>query len=88
MSKWSEATPFKEGSIIECNDSIVVTHPNGYAGRLYGEQSLCIYKDGNTVLHTGFRSYDTPEELYKHLERMPELMEALAAFIEDDDEED
>ena len=57
--------------------SIFVSHPNGFTGKLYGESSMVIYKDGKEVLHTGFRNINTQEELYTELESMPVFFDVL-----------
>ena len=63
--------------------TIRVSHPNGYSGVLYGESSMSIYYDGREVLHTGFRSINTKEELYKRLEEMPEFIAMLIKTSEE-----
>lgn len=66
-------------------NEIYIKHPNGYSGKLYGESSMSIFKDGKEVMHTGFRSEEiqTEEDLYKHLEDMPKFMNLLFGNIED-----
>lgn len=57
---------------------IRVEHPNGYSGVLYGESSMMIFdKEGNQVLHTGFRNIQTREELYESLSKMPQRKQIL-----------
>lgn len=61
-------------------ECITVNHPNGFSGKLYGESSMSIFdRDGNEVLHTGFRSADINSEnaLYEHLETFPEFLSML-----------
>ena len=49
---------------------------NGYSGSLYGRASMRIYdKNGNEVLHTGFRNVNTLEELKEVVDNMPEFLE-------------
>lgn len=56
---------------------VKVEHPNGYFGILYGKSSMMIYdRNGNEVIHTGFRNINTKEELYEHLGKIPELSRA------------
>ena len=64
---------------------IYVEHPNGYCGRLYGDSSMSIFKDGKEVLHTGCRSKDICDEksLYEHLESMPKFLNLLFGNFED-----
>lgn len=62
---------------------IVVKHPNGYEGTLYGKRSLSISKDGREVFHTGFRSVETEEELYELLEDIPEFFKVLERVSEE-----
>ena len=51
---------------------------NGYSGSLYGRMSMRIYdKNGNEILHTGFRAVNTLEELKEVVDSMPEFMEAM-----------
>lgn len=57
---------------------------NGYWGVLYGKSSMSIKdKDGNEVLHTGFRTPNTLEELKKVVETMPELMEMHQKYFDE-----
>lgn len=67
------------GTVIE------VVHPNGYSGKLYGESSMSIFKDGKEILHTGFRSESICDEksLYNHLGNMPKFMNLLFGNFED-----
>ena len=75
---------------------IRVDHPNGYSGLLYGESSMLIFKNGEEVMHTGFRNADlqTADDLYKYLDDIPEFMAMLeraaeqGLFSECDDEPD
>lgn len=51
---------------------------NGYSGSLYGRCSMRIYdKNGNEVLHTGFRTVNTLEELKEVVDTMPEFLETI-----------
>lgn len=62
------------------SNAIFVNHPNGFSGKLYGESSMSIFdRDGNEVLHTGFRNADINSEkaLYEHLETFPEFLSML-----------
>lgn len=60
------------------NKTIKYTSKNGYTGVLYGRSSLAIYnKDGKEVLHTGFRTINTYEELVETVETFPEFFELL-----------
>ena len=56
-----------------------IKHPNGFEGVLYGTSSMVILKDGEEVLHTGFRNVNTEEELIDVLEGMPEFMNIIEA---------
>ena len=60
---------------------ITYTHENGYSATLYGKSSMCIYYDGKEVLHTGFRSVNTEEEVMALLEYQPTFREKLAEII-------
>lgn len=69
--------------------TIEITHPNGYKGILYGRSSMVICdKNGKEVLHTGFRTINTEEELREELENFPKFLASLDTFGEDDDEDD
>ena len=60
------------------NKTIKYTSKNGYTGVLYGRSSLAIHnKDGKEVLHTGFRTINTYEELVEEVENFPEFMKLL-----------
>lgn len=68
---------------------VKVEHPNGYSGILYGESSMSIYdKDGHEVMHTGFRTPQTEEELYEVLETMPKFVKIMADVVLEDDDDD
>ncbi len=59
---------------------IRIEHSNGYTGILYGKSSMAIFdSSGNQILHTGFRTINTKEELYKKLESMPKFCEIIAS---------
>ena len=64
-------------------NEIKVEHPNGYSGILYGKRSMAIFYNNKEVLHTGFRNINTKEELYQHLEKMPEFMKMLDDSIDE-----
>ena len=52
-----------------------VSHPNGYTGYMYGKSSLRVFDiTGEEILHTGFRSVNSKEELYDLLGNIPALM--------------
>lgn len=60
------------------NKNVKYTSKNGYTGVLYGRSSLAIHnKDGKEVLHTGFRTINTYEELVETVETFPEFFELL-----------
>lgn len=62
-----------------------VTHPNGYSAVLYGEKSMSIYNpEGREVLHTFSRNTNAEEEVFEHLETMPEFLETLGIEISED----
>lgn len=67
-------------------DIISVKHPNGFSGKLYGKSSMSIFdSNGKEIMHTEFRNEDikTKEDLYKHLEDMPMLMDILYGNFDD-----
>lgn len=56
---------------------------NGYSGSLYGKKSLRILDPyGNEILHTGFRSINSYDELKKIVDDMPHLMQLLKEAID------
>ena len=66
---------------------VKVNHPNGYSGILYGVSSMVIFdKDGHEVMHTGFRTPQTEEELYEVLETMPDFLKACNRIINEEAE--
>ena len=67
------------------NNQIIVKHKNGYEGCLYGETSMSIFKEGKEILHTGSRTPNTADELYKILDGMPDYMEKVKKIFEEDD---
>lgn len=51
---------------------------NGFTGVMYGKSSFTVYdKDGNEVLHTGSRGFNTYEALKEQVEGFPKFYEAL-----------
>lgn len=62
----------------------------GYRGVLYGKTSMSIYdKDGKEILHTGFRSINTPYELKNYVENwVPKLCKILMEDDMEDDDDD
>lgn len=57
---------------------------NGYSGSLYGKSSMRIYdRNGMEVLHTGFRSVNTLEELKDIVDGMPEFIEVLRKALKE-----
>ena len=59
-------------------DTIRYESENGYSGMIYGISSLSVCdKDGNEVMHTGFRSINTLDELKELVDGYPELQEKL-----------
>ena len=68
---------------------VEIKHPNGYIGILYGESSYVVLdKDGKEILHTGSRNINTKEEIYRNLENIPKLIEAIKFIDFDNDFED
>lgn len=57
--------------------TIIVEHPNGLSGILYGKSSLAIYDQyGHEILYTGSRNVNTEDELYDILEKTKELLDS------------
>ncbi len=58
---------------------IKYTSPNNnFTGIMYGERSYTLYdQNGTEVLHTGFRNFDTEEELIEIVEKAPKLLSML-----------
>lgn len=70
---------------------IIVKHPNGYSGMMYGESSLTVFDSHmRKVLHTGSRNVKTAEELYTTLELMPGFMSLIEKIdeLKEDAEDD
>lgn len=61
---------------------IIIKHPNGFTGRLYGESSLMI-SGPNYHLHTGFRTINTKEDLYDFLGDMPNFVKLMTSIAEE-----
>lgn len=56
------------------NKKMKYTSKNGYTGVMYGESSFVVLnKDGEEVMHTGSRAFNTYEELIKQVEAFPEF---------------
>ena len=71
------------------SERIIVEHPNGYKGILYGARSMSIINaDGKEVLHTGFRNINTKEELYTQLSEMPDFLKKIAGIFDEEGGED
>lgn len=67
------------------------TSANGYTGILYGRSSLAIFdKNGKEVMHSGFTSIRTYEELVEEVDGFPEFLEMLENHenTESDSEDD
>lgn len=57
---------------------IEYTSANGFRGVLYGRSSMIVFApEGNEVFHTGFRAFDTREELIEFVDEMPEFLRML-----------
>ena len=70
-------------------NTVKYTSDNGYTGVMYSKSSYAVFdKDGIEVMHTGFRNFNTYDELVEHVEKYPKLMEMLrrATHILNDDE--
>ncbi len=60
--------------------TFLVTHENGYTGKLYGASEMSIYnKNGVEVFHTSFRNHEiqTEKDLYNELEQFPKFLSLL-----------
>lgn len=72
---------------------LIVKHPNGYSGMLFGESSLAVFDNRmHEILHTGDRNIETAEDLYDMLEDIPGFVEMMQKINFDaelwDDEDD
>lgn len=57
---------------------------NGYSGMIYGESSMRIFDSTNKeVLHTGFRTINTEEELKEFVDDFPNKRKDLLKLFED-----
>lgn len=70
--EWREIKSYK--NTPKKRPVIIVEHPNGYSGILYGESSMSISKDGIEVMYTDSRNkdIDSKEKLYEQLEKKAE----------------
>ena len=63
---------------------ITYTSENGYTGKLYGKSSMIILDpEGKEVLHSGFRSINTEEELKKVVDDFPNTRKSLLKFYKE-----
>ena len=73
-------------------DTVKYTSDNGYTGVMYGKSSYAVFdKDGKEVMHTGFRNFNTYDELVEHVEKYPKFREMLGRathILNDDESED
>lgn len=64
------------------NKKIKYTSKNGYTGVMYGKSSLAILNEnGKEVFHTGFRNFNTYEELVEQVDTYPEFRAMLENFF-------
>ena len=62
---------------------------NGYTGMIYGESSMRIIDPyGKEVLHTGFRTISTEEELKEFVDDFPNKRKSLLKLFENLSKED
>ena len=52
-------------------------HPNGFSAKLYGYSSMSVFYEGEEVMHTGFRTANTENEVMELLEEYPEFMKLI-----------
>lgn len=67
----------------QLKEFIEYKHTNGYSARLYGKSSMSIYFNGKEVMHTGFRSVNTKDEVMGMLENYPNFRNALLSNIDE-----
>lgn len=58
-------------------ENIIMEHPNGYTGCIYGKSSLVVTKDDKKVFHTASRTVNTADELFEFLEKFDETLKDL-----------
>ena len=65
-----------------CNINYVsYTSENGYTGVMYSKSSFIVYNpDNEEVFHTGFRTFDTFEELREQVDTFPEFYDMLIKY--------
>lgn len=64
------------------NKKIKYTSKNGYTGVMYGKSSLAILNEnGEEVFHTGFRNFNTYEELVEQVETFPEFYDRIQEHL-------
>lgn len=56
---------------------------NGYEGILYGKPSFSVFdSDGNEILHTGNRTFNTYSELVDFIDGFPNIMQMIAEKLD------
>lgn len=71
--------------VREGNGTRKYKSPNGYVGVLYGKSSMKIHDpNGRMVLHTGFRTPNTIEELKPVVDGFPEFQRNILNHIGED----
>ena len=65
------------------NKKIKYTSKNGYTGVMYGKSSLAILNEnGKEVFHTGFRNFNTYEELVEQVDTFSEFYNNITGWFE------
>lgn len=66
------------------HETISYTSSNGYRGVLYGKSSYAIYdKTGREVFHTGFRAFNSYDELKRQVDDFPNFINMLAEYAKE-----
>lgn len=66
------------------NKKIKYTSKNGYTGVMYGRSSFVILNEnGKEIFHTGFRNFNTYEELIEQVETFPEFYDMIQEHLKE-----
>ena len=68
--------------VMKMNKKIKYTSKNGYTGVMYGKSSFTILNEnGKEVFHTGFRNFNTYEELIEQVDTFSEFYNMILGWL-------
>lgn len=71
--------------VMKMNKKIKYTSKNGYTGFMYGKSSLVILNEnGEEVFHTGFRNFNTYEELVEQVDTFSEFYNMTLGWLKNE----